>query len=99
LADAQDLAAFRAAEIRRDTVSVQVVVPYSSEYYLRDNMAIQAPDRGFQETYVITGKESDVSPAGWFHILTGMLPATLAELNAFPAVTDEYDAVEGGFAA
>lgn len=96
--DAEGLAAYKASFVLREAVSVQAIVPYSSEYFLRDLMLLQAPDRGFQETYVITGKESDVSPAGWFHILTGMLPATLAELDAFPTVTDEYDAIEGGFA-
>jgi hypothetical protein len=96
-ADAEDLGAFRAAEIRRESVAIQATVPYSNEYFMRDNMVIQAPDRGFQETYVITGKESDRSVTGHFHILSGMLPATLAELDAFPEVTDEFNAIEGGF--
>lgn len=85
--EAEQLAAFRAAALRRASVSVQASVPYSEEYMMRDRMILRAPDRGFQETYLIYGKQSDLSPEGRIHILTGVLPATAREMEQFPRVT------------
>ena len=88
-AEAQELAFFRAALIRRAAVSVQVTVPYSENYYMRDTMILQVPSAGYQETFTIFGKQSEVSVESKAHILTGVLPATLAELDQFPDLIEE----------
>jgi hypothetical protein len=99
LAEAQDLAAFRAGLIRRDAVMVQVEVPYSQDYFMRDKMVLKFPDRGLQWEYIIFGKTSEVSIEKQVHILTGVLPATLEELENFPEVMEEgMNAVDMGFA-
>jgi hypothetical protein len=99
LAEAQDLAAFRAGLIRRDAVMVQVEVPYSQQYFMRDKMILKFPDRGLQWEYIIFGKTSEVSVEKQVHILTGVLPATLEELENFPEVMEEgMNAVDMGLA-
>lgn len=84
--EAEDLAAYRASMLKRSSTSVQVSVPYDERYMLRDKMVVRAPDHGYQETLLIYGKESDISIAGYIHILTGVLPATAAEMDSFPTV-------------
>ena len=90
-ADMNRLAAYKASLIRREATSVQITVPHSSEYMLRDKAMTHAPDRGIEETWAIVGKESDISIAGRFHILTCMLPATLRELDEFPTSVGSID--------
>jgi hypothetical protein len=88
-ADAEDWAAYHAARIRRKSVSVQVTVPYDTDYFLRDKMVTHLPSRGFEETWIVFGKESQLARDGHFHVLTGVLPATVAELERFPTVIEE----------
>jgi hypothetical protein len=90
--DAIRLARTKAAAIRREAVSVQATVPYSTDYMMRDKMILRCPSRGFEETYIIFGKESDISFEGYLHVLTGVLPATVAEMEQFPKVAQEYTA-------
>ena len=95
-ADMDRLAALKASMIRRDAVSVQAVVPYSSEYFLRDKAVTHAPDKGYEENWIIVGKESDISIAGRLHILTLMLPETVRELDELPtSVEDVADEIPG----
>lgn len=95
VADAEDWAAYHAARIRRKAVSVQVTVPHDGDleddenYFMRDGMVTHLPTRGFEETWVIFGKESQLARDGYFHILTGVLPATVEELERFPTVIEE----------
>ena len=75
---------------------MQITVPYSSEYFLRDKAITHAPDRGLEETWIIVGKESDISISGRLHILTLMLPETVRELDELPtSVEDVADEVPG----
>ena len=91
-----NLAAYKASLIRRDATSVQITVPYSEDYFLRDKVVTEAPDLGIEETWIITGKESKIDPSGWLHILSLMLPATLRELDEFPTpVADVGDEIPG----
>jgi hypothetical protein len=78
---------------------VQVEVPYSQNYFMRDKMILKFPDRGLQWEYIIFGKTSEVSIEKQVHILTGVLPATLEELENFPEVMEEgMNAIDMGFA-
>lgn len=86
--DAASLAALRAGQIRQSLAGIQVSVPFSEDYYMRDKMLIRAPSRGVQETYIIVAKQSDISVSGHISILSGLLPATLATLQAMPDVLE-----------
>lgn len=90
-ADMDNLAAYKASLVRRTGTGIQVDVPYSVDYFLRDKFVVQAPDKGIEETYVIMGKESAINPEERDHILTGMLPATVRELDEFPVAVDTVD--------
>lgn len=96
-AEAQEVAYFRAALIRRAAVSVQVTVPYNENHFMRDTLILQVPSAAYQETFSIFGKQSEVTVEAKAHILTGVLPATLAELDQFPDLLEDPEPVGVAF--